>query len=138
MDTLQIKADNEPIKIRGHHLKDLFKGETREEIAKRLVAGKYVSSVEHPFVDVIFNLPLILTNPAREFVVVAGEIDYVCSRCPIFKEKGTRACLGEYTREVDEYWANCLGFEVGKQYTNKEFSEILYRKPWINSSKKDF
>jgi len=131
MNTLQDKADNKPTKIRGHHLIDLFKGKTREETTRELIAGEYVDSAEHPFIEVIFNLPLILTGPSREFVVVAGEKDYICSMCPRFKEKGTRACLGQYTKEEDERWAKDLGFEFGKPYNTEEFLKILYRKPWI-------
>lgn len=127
METLQIKADNEPIKIRGHHLKFLLRKTPRQKLARDLVGAEYVSSTKHPFVDFVFNLPFLLTDPTRKFVIVANEIDYVCSSCPILKERRGRACFGRLHQEADEYEAKRFGLEVGKKYSTKELLEHLSR-----------
>jgi len=72
------------IRIRAHHLDSFLwhRHDTRERFGEILQSQGYILRQDHPFVAYVHRVFQRLQNPSQRILVVIGEEDIICRRCP--------------------------------------------------------
>jgi len=83
------QTPTETLEIRAHHLDSFARtiNLSREELAQRLIQGKYIENPEDPFVDHIVRINRLITNPKQRLNILVGKPDAICRACPRMTRK---------------------------------------------------
>jgi hypothetical protein len=72
------------IRIRAHHLDSFsrFSSYNLENLGRVLVSQNYTNTPDHPFVAYVHRVFQKMRQPTQRVLVVIGEEDIICRRCP--------------------------------------------------------
>ena len=130
---------NSPIPLRGHHLSRIgLVNLGRRNYGELMMRTGYSEHSLDSFASETYDfLRCLIDNPDQKVLVVAGESDFICQRCPERKRAGCSSYDIEAhplygtafwdssmrPGDVDERYAEEAGLEVGGIYSVKQIIE---------------